>query len=80
VLRLDNTILTVDSDMKIKINDVEVLKADENFIYVKNGLPRDEKVVMSAVPNPYQGMPVRFLEDNKLPTASEEDTALTEVN
>ncbi len=80
VLRLDNTILTVDSDMKIKINDVEVLKADENFIYVKNGLPRDEKVVMSAVPNPYQGMPVRFLEDNRLPTASEEDTALTEVN
>jgi len=67
VLRLDGTVLTVADDMKVRINDVNVLRADENFIYVNRGLSKDEKVIFSAVPNPYEGMPVRFVEDNTLP-------------
>lgn len=80
VLRLDNTVLTVDEDMKVRINDVDVIKADERFIYIKSGLPENQKVIMSAVPNPYEGMPVRFVEDNRLPVAGDEDSAITEVN
>ncbi|MBF7072754.1 efflux RND transporter periplasmic adaptor subunit [Glaciecola sp. MH2013] len=63
VLRLDGTVLTVDENKQININFVSVQRADENFIYINDGFNPEHKVVMSAVPNPYNGMPVRFLGD-----------------
>jgi RND family efflux transporter MFP subunit len=68
VLRLDGTILTVTKENKIHINSVEVMRADEDFVYVSGGLNLDHKVVTSAVSTPYSGMPVRFTED--VPTKS----------
>lgn len=67
VMRLDGTILSVTNDMKIQINSVDVVRADEDFVYIGGGLPLDQKVVMSAVSTPYEGMPVRFLDTE--PTA-----------
>lgn len=72
VLRLDGTILTVDNDKQIKINFVTVQRADENFVYISEGLDTREEVVMSAVPNPYEGMPVRFLGDEETPPSKAE--------
>ncbi|MFT4748132.1 MAG: RND family efflux transporter MFP subunit [Congregibacter sp.] len=63
VLRLDGTILTVNDDRKININFVTVQRADEDFVYISEGLSAQQHVIMSAVPNPYEGMPVRFLDD-----------------
>ncbi|WP_412971797.1 efflux RND transporter periplasmic adaptor subunit [Glaciecola sp. MF2-115] len=65
VLRLDGTILTVDDDKKIRINFVTVQRADEDFVYISEGLDPQELVVVSALPNPYEGMPVRFLGDEE---------------
>jgi RND family efflux transporter MFP subunit len=79
VLRLDGTILTVSDDRKIKINFVTVQRADENFVYISDGLDIQEPVVMSAVPNPYEGMPVRFLDDEDeslKPESSADDNAI----
>jgi len=67
VLRLDGTILTVDDDKKIKINFVTIQRADEDFVYISDGLNSQQQVVMSAIPNPYEGMPVRFLGDEEMP-------------
>lgn len=72
VLRLDGTILTVGEDKQIKINFVTVQRADENFVYISDGLDPKEQVVMSAVPNPYEGMPVRFLGDEEKPPSQPE--------
>ncbi|WP_371192916.1 efflux RND transporter periplasmic adaptor subunit [Glaciecola sp. SC05] len=72
VLRLDGTILTVDENMSLKINIVEVMRTDEDFVYIGGGLNPNHQVVMSAVSNPYDGMPVRTLADNKL---SENDSS-----
>lgn len=72
VLRLDGTVLTVDENKEIKINFVTVQRTDEDFVYISDGLNPEHQVVMSAVPNPYNGMPVRFIGDeDKEPSANE---------
>ena len=73
VLRLDGTVLTVDKENEIRINFVTVQRTDEDFVYISDGLNPEHQVVMSAVPNPYNGMPVRFLgdEEDEEPSASE---------
>lgn len=63
VMRLDGTVLTVDKDNKIRINDVDVMRADEDYVYIREGLDTEHQVVMSAVSTPYDGMPVRFAEE-----------------
>jgi hypothetical protein len=63
VLRLDGTILTVNPNSTISINDVEVVRTDEDFVYIGGGLAPDHKVVLSAVSSPYEGMPVRMIEN-----------------
>jgi RND family efflux transporter MFP subunit len=72
ILRLDGTILTVDDDKQIKINFVTVQRADEDFVYISDGLSGQQQIVMSAVPNPYEGMPVRFLGDEETPQSQPE--------
>jgi multidrug efflux pump subunit AcrA (membrane-fusion protein) len=63
VLRLDGTILSVTQNNKIQINAVEVMRADEDYVYISGGLDTSHKVVTSAISTPYNGMPVRFTED-----------------
>ncbi|MFC4699232.1 efflux RND transporter periplasmic adaptor subunit [Glaciecola siphonariae] len=70
VLRLDGTVLTVDDNSQLQINDVEVIRTDEDFVYIGGGLDPSHQVVMSAVSNPYNGMPVRILDTP--PTGSEQ--------
>mgnify|MGYP001038930819 CR=1 FL=1 len=76
VMRLDGTVLTVDEDRKLQINSVDVVRADEDFVYIGNGLPSNHQVVMSAVSTPYNGMPVRFIgeEANNEPAQPDEFT------
>ena len=77
VLRLDGTILTVNDDRQININFVTVQRADEDFVYISEGLNTQQQVVMSAVPNPYEGMPVRFLGDES-PQKSQTESSVND--
>lgn len=63
VLRLDGSVLVVDSERKLRIRQVQVQKADEKFVYIQSGLEQGELVTTSAVPNPVDGMAVRLPED-----------------
>lgn len=63
VLRLDGSVLIVDEQRKLQIRHVQVLRTDENFIYVNAGIRQGELVTVSSVPNPYNGMPVRLATD-----------------
>lgn len=63
VVRLDGTVITVTENQTLKINQVEVIRADEEFVYISAGLRPQDKVVMSAVSTPYDGMPVRFTDE-----------------
>jgi RND family efflux transporter MFP subunit len=78
VLRLDGTVLTVDEDSKLAINQVEVARTDEDFVYISDGLDRQHQVVLSAVTRPYEGMPVRTLESQDL--SNSDNKAINEVS
>ncbi|MCW8092053.1 efflux RND transporter periplasmic adaptor subunit [Alteromonas sp. ASW11-130] len=67
VLRLDNTVLQVTDDRNVKINPVEVVRTNANYVYISSGLDEESQVITSAVPNPYNGMKVR-LPGDEVPT------------
>lgn len=64
VLRLDQTILTVTPDNEIKITLVEVARTNAEQVYISAGVKEGDKVVLSAVPNPYNGMKVRLPDED----------------
>jgi RND family efflux transporter MFP subunit len=80
VLRLDGTVLTVTNADTIQINAVEVMRADEDFVYISAGLPINHKVVMSAVSTPYNGMPVRFTQNRPSQAINNDNEQAVEVN
>lgn len=63
VMRLDGTVLTVTDDRKLQINTVDVIRTDEEFVYLSGGLQMDHLVVTSAVSMPFNGMAVRLIND-----------------
>ncbi|WP_395343636.1 efflux RND transporter periplasmic adaptor subunit [Ningiella sp. W23] len=79
VLRLDGTVLTVDEESKIAINNVDVMRTDEDFVYIRDGLDREHEVVLSAVSSPYNGMPVRTIEPTP-PSGNDMSNANDEVS
>lgn len=73
-LRLDGSVVVVTPDNEIAIRDVEVMRADNEHVYISSGLKFDDKVAYSAIPNPYNGMPVRLTSDEpEEPSPSEQD-------
>lgn len=73
VLRLDQTVLTVNGDNELQIKPVDVARTDAQQVYIAAGLEEGEKVVMSAVPNPYEGMKVRFADETPVTNPDDED-------
>lgn len=60
ILRLDNTVLTVNENREIEIVPVDVTRTTAEEVYIDGGLREGALVVTSAVPNPYNGMKVRL--------------------
>lgn len=60
ILRLDNTVLTVNENREIEIVPVDVTRTTAEEVYIDGGLGEGALVVTSAVPNPYNGMKVRL--------------------
>lgn len=73
-LRLDGTVLTVSDENTLQINAVEVARATAKHIYLHSGIENGMKVILSVVPNPYEGMKLRvageeLLSDGDKPSA-----------
>ena len=60
ILRLDNTVLTVNENREIEIKPVEVARTTAKEVFIRSGIEEGSLVVTSAVPNPYNGMKVRL--------------------
>ena len=60
ILRLDNTVLTVNDNREIEIKPVEVARTTAKEVFIRSGITEGSLVVTSAVPNPYTGMKVRL--------------------
>ncbi|BFT30497.1 efflux RND transporter periplasmic adaptor subunit [Alteromonas sp. D210916BOD_24] len=70
ILRLDNTVLTVNDNREIEIKPVEIARTTAKEVFIRSGLDEGNLVVTSAVPNPYNGMKVRLPGDE--PVLNEE--------
>ncbi len=70
ILRLDNTILTVNGNRELEIKAVDIARTTAKDVFIRGGIEEGTLVVMSAVPNPYNGMKVRLPGDE--PVLSEE--------
>lgn len=73
ILRLDNTVLTVNDNREIEIKPVEVARTTAKEVFIRSGIEEGTLVVTSAVPNPYNGMKVRLPGDE--PVLSDEARA-----
>lgn len=77
LLRLDGTVLVVDSNNQLQIKKVDIARSSPESVYIAGGLEDGDRVVRSAVPNPYNGMPVRLPEKDPATQDTEgNDTAL----
>lgn len=75
ILRLDNTVLTVNDNREIEIMPVEVARTTAQDVFIRSGIAEGSLVVTSAVPNPYDGMKVRLPGDEPvLADTAEADT------
>lgn len=73
-LRLDNTVMVVDEDRKLRIKPVEVVRTSADNVYLSSGIEDGELVVVSAVPNPFDGMEVRLPGDEpEMPEEAKKD-------
>jgi len=60
-LRGSSQLLFVDSDERIRIRDVNVIRSDSKFAYVQGGAETGERICLTALGSPVNGMKVRTL-------------------
>ena len=68
-LRGQNQLMFIDADNRLQIRNVEVLRADAEFAYLRGGNTLGNRISMTAIESPINGMLVRTGDD------TEEDTA-----
>ena len=58
-LRSASQLLIVDDDNRIRIRDVDVVRADARYAYIGDGAEAGERIAVSAIETPLNGMYVR---------------------
>jgi len=73
-IRSSNKLLLVDAESRIRMRTVDVIRADSQFTYI-TGLTDGDRVVISALESPFDGMAVRTSADDE---ATEPRVAIAE--
>jgi hypothetical protein len=63
VLRGSKELIFVDDDNKLRIREVGIVRSDSNHIYIGSGARAGERVVVTALETPVNGMSVRTTDD-----------------
>ena len=58
-MRAASQLLIVDDDNRIRIRDVDVIRADARYAYIGAGVGTGERIAISAIETPMNGMYVR---------------------
>lgn len=80
VVRRSNELLFVDDDNELSVREVEVVRSDADFIYIGGGASPGERIVMTALETPINGMRVRTTEnvsDGEETTTDDEPDPMT---
>ena len=64
-LRGSNQLMIRDSDSRLRIRDIDVIRADAEFAYLSGGAAEGEEVIVTALESPVNGTPVRTPEDEE---------------
>jgi RND family efflux transporter MFP subunit len=78
VVRGSDELIFVDDDSKLRIRRVDIIRGDANFVYLRGGAEVGERVVVTSLETPINGMAVRVKGDeppvdDKLASAEEGD-------
>lgn len=68
--------LVIDDDLRLHIRRMDVLRREEGRIWVKSGLNGGERIVVSGIPVPVEGMKVRVRDETLETAAGEGDTVV----
>jgi hypothetical protein len=58
-----NQLLFVDSENRLRIRSVNIVRADAEYAYINGGAEAGERVILTAMESPINGMPVRIAGD-----------------
>ncbi len=58
-------LLFVDSENRLRIRTVNIARADSEYAYINGGAEAGERVILTALESPINGMPVRTADDSK---------------
>jgi len=72
-LRGSDQLLIVDDEYKIEIRSVEILRSDAQFAYLSGGAEAGERIAITAIEAPTNGMSVRTEESIEEDAASEDE-------
>jgi multidrug efflux pump subunit AcrA (membrane-fusion protein) len=72
-LRGSDQLLIVDDENKIEIRSVEILRSDAQFAYLSGGAEAGERIAITAIEAPTNGMSVRTEESLEEDAASEDE-------
>ncbi len=61
-LRGSNQVMTVDADQRLRLREVHIVRSDASHAYVDGGIAEGERIIVSSMPSPVDGMPVRVNE------------------
>ena len=64
-IRGSNQLIFVDADNRIRIREVDVFRFDANYAYLRDTTLVGERVVVTALENPINGMQVRTTLDDE---------------
>ena len=59
VVRGSDQVVFVDDENRIEVRSIDIARADANFVYVRGGAMPGDRIVLTALESPINGMPVR---------------------
>ena len=62
-VRGKNELMFVDSDSRLQIKEVNVLRADQDYAYLTQGAEPGERITLTSIESPINGMKLRTLDD-----------------
>ncbi len=68
-----NNVLVSDQNNRLASRQLEVIRSEAQFSYVKSGLNDGDRVILTAIESPVQGMMLRIQGDPAEPAATESD-------
>lgn len=71
-------VLVSNKENELHYRDLVIARAESNFVYVRSGFESGDRVVMTSIQSPVQGMKLRVSGDEELPVENSEQELVAE--